>query len=98
MSYIGGFGSLRGHPTDFTSAERTTVARTQLPIRLAPQSEIFPFFDIGLLHSTDWASFTGYGIGILTETQIGTLSISYGLSEGRSITEGLLHFGIRTSF
>ncbi|MFP4457995.1 MAG: BamA/TamA family outer membrane protein [Candidatus Zixiibacteriota bacterium] len=96
--YIGGFNTIRGHLEDEAYGDRIFYSGAELRFLLAPKSAIFPFFDFGIYNENVISNIYGYGIGIISQTAIGMISISYGISPERNMTNGLLHFGIRSQF
>jgi outer membrane protein insertion porin family len=104
---FGGTNTLRGYRENQFLGNRIIWTNIEYRLLLSQSSYLFSFFDSGYYLINENPDFdierqsdykTGYGLGISLETGLGILRISYAFSEGSSITNGLVHFGIFNDF
>ncbi len=104
---FGGANTLRGYRENQFLGNRIFWSNVEYRFMLSPQSYIFAFYDLGyfLINENISSNFprlsdykSGYGIGLSIETGLGIMKISYAFSEGSSITNGLIHFGLVNEF
>jgi len=107
LSYLGGFNSVRGHFENEIWGEHSFYVNVENRVLLGEGSAGFLFYDLGGVYSDKKSSqnfhnsrknIHGYGIGFISRSNFGLLSVSYGISSERSINDGLIHFGIRREF
>jgi len=104
---LGGFSSLRGFQEEQFSGYLTTWSNFELRYLFGLENNLFLFTDAGYLESSkaDIVSKQGNlysaGLGLRIATRLGNLTFEYGLgyNEGwNSLYDGLIHFGVETSF
>jgi len=98
--YLGGWNSLRGYREENFSAEHLGWANVEWRVIIGREAQIFAFLDNGFLRPSgeEYEHYLGYGLGLRIPTAIGRWSVAYGLSEDASLSSGLLHVALTTSF
>jgi len=96
---IGGAGSVRGYSEASLAGGQVAWSNTELRFRVGEQLSAYPFVDIGLVHSSGgWMLRPGYGLGVGIRTNLGVLSLDYGLGRWSAPLEGLLHLSLSAAF
>lgn len=99
---LGGADNLRGYREEQFRGTRTGVATLEYRYILGRHSRALAFLDAGYFYrgGPNSAKDTklGYGIGLRSETRLGTISVDYGLGEGDGLLEGKLHVGLIRGF
>lgn len=102
---LGGTNSLRGYREKQFLGNRIIWSNLEYRFLLSQLSYVFAFYDTGyfLFDDTENEVKTsslkhGYGLGISLDTALGIMKVSYAFSEGSSITNGFIHFGILNDF
>ena len=94
--FLGGWKTLRGYREDQFSGIRMFWETFEPRFVPVEGVHIFPFIDLGCYRDYEnWHTKYGYGGGIEYRYGAGVFSIEYGIGEGRSFKNGLLHFGLR---
>lgn len=104
---LGGTNSLRGYKENQFLGNRILWTNLEWRSMLSLSSYIFAFLDYGyylidkdenrnILKNSDYLY--GFGLGLSLNTALGIMRVSYALSEGKSFSEGLIHFGILNDF
>lgn len=93
---LGGLTTVRGYLQGQFSDRDIVYAQNELRLWLGEDLACYPFIDWG--YSGSSGHILGYGVGVLTKTPIGMLSVSYGASLERGIWNGLVHFGVSSGF
>jgi len=94
--YIGGWQNLRGYRENQFSGCRLVWGTLEPRIIPVQSIHIFPFMDFGSYRDSEkWNTKIGYGAGVEFLYGGGVFSIEYGIGESRTLSGGLLHFGIR---
>ncbi len=94
--FLGGWKNLRGYRQNQFSGMRIITASLQPRFMPTGSVHLFPFVDLGAYRDEiGWNFKYSYGAGIEYRYHGGAFSIMYGIGEGRTIWNGLLHFGIR---
>jgi len=107
LYHLGGTNTLRGYREDQFPGSRVFWTNLEYRLLLTRRSFAFLFLDTGyylrsaeneknILKQEDFK--LGYGLGLNIETGLGVLGVSFGLAEGSSFTDGLIHFGIVNEF
>ncbi len=104
---FGGTNSLRGYRENSFLGNRIIWSNLEYRFLLAQRSYLFTFFDFGyyLLNNNSNEISTkqekylnGYGFGISLDTALGIMKVSYAFTQGNSLLNGLLHFGLVNEF
>lgn len=104
---LGGTNSLRGYRENQFLGNRILWTNLEWRSLLSLSSYIFAFLDYGyflidkdenrnILKNSDYLY--GFGLGLSLNTALGIMRVSYALGEGKSFSEGLIHFGILNDF
>ena len=104
MFRFGGSKSVRGYREDEFWGSQIGWANAEYRYLLSPRSRVFLFFDSGY-YSRKTATegkienyIFGYGFGLRIDTRLGIIGVDYGLAEGRSLTNGLVHVRLVNKF
>ncbi|MBI9032312.1 BamA/TamA family outer membrane protein [bacterium] len=104
---LGGFSSLRGFQEEQFSGYLTAWSNSELRYLFGQDNNLFFFADTGYLENSkaDIITKQGHlystGLGMRIATRLGNLTFEYGLgyNDGwNSLYDGLIHFGVETSF
>lgn len=104
---FGGANTLRGYRENQFLGNRILWSNLEYRFMLSLQSYVFGFYDLGyfLLDANKESNIKrlsdykfGYGVGLSLETGLGIMKVSYAFSEGSTITNGLIHFGLVNEF
>jgi outer membrane protein assembly factor BamA len=104
---LGGFSSLRGFQSEQFSGYFTLLNRTEIRYIFGQKNNLFVFGDCAYLEynrndvDIKKGNLFSVGVGMRLATRLGMLTFEYGLGyneEWTSISEGLIHFGLETSF
>lgn len=104
---LGGFSSLRGFQEEQFSGYLTAWSNLELRYLFGQQNNLFLFTDAAYLENmksndvTKQGHLYSAGLGLRIATKIGNLTFEYGLGYNQgwnSLYDGLIHFGIETSF
>jgi outer membrane protein insertion porin family len=108
MYFLGGTNSLRGYREQ--QFPGTSIAWSNLEYRwlVGKYSRLFLFSDWGYYYRQENESNSdfieidefkiGYGAGIMLETEVGSINITFGLGKGESFLQGKLHIKLETQF
>jgi len=105
---VGGTYTIRGFFEDTFAGNTIVFTNTELRLLMARQSRVFLFMDYGYIednrpdYRNRWMDLFGVGVGLRAEARIGLVRIDYGFhhANGRWLNpmNGIIHFGIETSF
>jgi outer membrane protein insertion porin family len=104
---MGGARTLRGYRENQFFGSRIAWTNTEYRFLLARRTFIYGFVDTGyyfrpkddLRLSPKAEGFKyGYGLGLLVETSLGYLGVSFALGQGDSFNNGKIHFGLINEF
>ena len=105
---LGGAYSIRGFYEDFYMGNLVFYSNSELRFLMSRYSRVFLFLDYGYLEdnrydiNNKFYDLIGIGFGLRAESRIGLLRIDYGFhhANGKWLNplNGLIHFGIETSF
>ncbi|MBD3287996.1 BamA/TamA family outer membrane protein [candidate division KSB1 bacterium] len=101
---FGGSRTLRGYREDELWGEKIAWFNAEYRYLLSQRSRAFVFLDGGYHTRTTITSGKqegynlGYGIGFRIDTRLGLIGLDYGLSEGRSLSNGLVHVRLVNKF
>lgn len=104
---LGGANSLRGYRENQFFGNRIIWSNFEYRYLFNKRNYTFIFFDTGYFlkngnldrNITKQSGFkTGYGIGFSLESGLGMLSVSYAIAGGNSLSQGVIHFGIKNEF
>lgn len=101
---FGGSRSLRGFREDELWGDKIAWFNAEYRYLLAQYSRAFIFIDGGYHSRSTLASGKensykfGYGIGFRIDTRLGLIGLDYGLAEGRSLSNGLVHVRLVNKF
>ena len=104
---LGGFSSLRGFQEEQFSGYFTSWSNLELRYLFGQENNLFLFNDAGYLETmnsqvvTKQGHLYSAGLGLRIATKLGNLTFEYGVgyNEGwNSLYDGLIHFGLETSF
>jgi len=107
MYRFGGTRTMRGYRENQFLGTRIAWTNTEYRFLLARRTFVYGFLDTGyyfrpaqIAQSIPQAEGFkyGYGLGLLVETSLGHLGVSYALGEGDSFTNGKIHFGLINEF
>jgi outer membrane protein insertion porin family len=107
MYRFGGARTLRGYRENQFVGTRLAWTNVEYRFLLARRSFLFGFFDAGYyLRPEDPVRGNplveefkpGYGVGLLVDTPLGVMSVSFALGEGDSFSQGKVHVGILNEF
>ncbi len=107
LFWFGGTKTLRGYREKQFNANRLLWINSEYRFLLGSRSYLFLLYDYGyssrnenkLMNIAKAENYlSGYGFGITLDTNLGLLSVSYAISKGSSLTQGLIHFGIINEF
>ncbi len=95
---LGGARSLRGYRENQFRAER--VEYVNLEYRLGNESRIFFFDDIAAFFrdAQGWTFRNGFGFGLRSVSQVGTVELSFGVGEEFSLDETKIHISLIETF
>ncbi len=98
MFPMGGAKTLRGFRENQFRGER--VSYVNIEYRLGGQSRIFLFDDIGTYFRDPdgWIMKNGFGFGLRTSSDIGTVELSFGLAGKLSMDEARIHVSLLETF
>jgi outer membrane protein assembly factor BamA len=98
MFQLGGARSLRGYRENQFRAEK--VEYVNLEYRIGRESRIFFFDDIGVFfRETDgWILKNGFGFGLRSVSQVGTVELSFGVGDEFSLNETKIHISLIETF
>ncbi len=106
---LGGINSIRGYREEEFWGTRIAWANVEYRFLLNRNSRVFLFTDYGYFERNVLARSDGetgkisgekssYGFGLRIDSKAGLLGIDYGLGEGDSFSQGMIHFGITNRF
>lgn len=104
---LGGTNSLRGYRENQFSAGRVAWLNLEGRSFMARRSYAFLFFDAGYLKQSENAALkithaeavkTGFGAGLVLESGLGLMNVSFALGKGDSFSQGKIHFGLVNEF
>ena len=104
---IGGNTTIRGYREEQFLASLAGWANIELRYSLSRKSFASIFYDAGyykkpfddITQSSEQKGFiAGAGIGLRIDTSLGIFGISYAISKGSSILDGIVHFGLINDF
>ncbi len=104
---FGGTNSVRGFRENQFLGKNIIWSNLEYRFLLSQESYVFTFYDAGYYETdanpsqniekqSDFKN--GYGLGISLSTALGIMRVSYAFTEGNSISNGLVHFGILNDF
>lgn len=104
---FGGTNTLRGYRENQFLGNRIIWSNLEYRFLLSQSSYLFTFFDSGyylinevklnnIARKSDYIN--GYGLGISLDTALGIMRVSYAFAGGKSISNGLIHFGLLNDF
>lgn len=96
---LGGATSLRGYRERQFRSRTIGWLNTEYRFLVDRGSTLFAFFDVGVYeddHAWEWP--LGMGIGLRAQTAIGTLSVEYGIPEGKDLRDGRIHMALQQGF
>jgi outer membrane protein assembly factor BamA len=98
MYPLGGARSLRGYRENQFRGER--IAWMTFEYRFGGESRIFLFDDLGTYYRQDqgWTLKNGFGFGLRSSSQLGTVELSFGVGERLSLEETRIHISLIESF
>ncbi len=98
MFQLGGARSLRGYRENQFRAEKVEYAN--LEYRIGRESRIFFFDDLGVFfRETDgWILKNGFGFGLRSVSQVGTVELSFGVGDEFSLNETKIHISLIETF
>ncbi len=104
---LGGFSSLRGFQEEQFSGYMTAWSNLELRYLFGLNNNLFLFTDAGYLETmsstlvTKQGHLYSAGLGLRIATRVGNLTFEYGVGYNNgwnSLYDGLIHFGVETSF
>jgi hemolysin activation/secretion protein len=105
---VGGTYTIRGFFEDTFAGNTIMYTNTELRLLMTRQSRFFLFMDYGYVEDNRpdfrnrFTDLFGFGIGLRADSRIGLLRIDYGFhhAQGQWMNpmNGIVHFGIETSF
>jgi outer membrane protein insertion porin family len=104
---LGGARTLRGYRESQFLGSRIAWSTLEYRYLLAPRSYAFGFIDAGYYFvppddaravPSDQAFKYGYGVGVRTDTPLGSLGVSIALGGGDAFSQAKLHFGLINEF
>jgi outer membrane protein assembly factor BamA len=101
--YVGGPNTVRGYySVEAKQGKRKLIFNGELRIIFSDIFQGVFFYDYGNAWDTGWPDTTqfisGWGPGIRINTAMGPIRLDYGVSAGKSLSEGILHFSIWQTF
>lgn len=98
---LGGANSLRGYWEEQFFGNQLAWSNLEYRYQPDPRLVLFPLLDLGYYldpHRRQRGWRTGYGAGLMMNTALGWISLSYGLGQGDRLGQGKIHLILQSDF